>query len=118
MDLGSSSIISGLRSLEKMLQVAANNIANVNTPGYKEQRVVLTESSYGGVTATVTRNLTPGRPIQNQEAQANSEPQEQSNVNLGEQMVQLMLTRRIFEADINALKIIEETRGAILDILG
>jgi flagellar hook protein FlgE len=49
----SSISLSGMNAAQTQLQVAANNIANMNTPGFKRQAVELQAHSDGGVSAGV-----------------------------------------------------------------
>jgi len=48
---GFSSVVSGLRVSEQAIQTASRNVANVNTEGYKRQRVLQYEV-VGGSDAT------------------------------------------------------------------
>ena len=55
-----SAAISGLRAQSTVLAVSAHNVANVNTDGFKKQRVSMAASPYGGVVASVGTIDTPG----------------------------------------------------------
>jgi flagellar hook protein FlgE len=107
--------LSALRAFGLKFQVTANNIANVNTDGFKKSRADLKDNHPGGVEATITRIDTPGflRPAEN----GSLEMRESSNVVLEEELVGLVLTKRDYQANINTLKLEEETIGTILDLV-
>ena len=59
-------LTSALNSLSERQKVIANNIANVNTPGYKAKRVMFEDAlaasvkaGGGNVTATISQSLEP-----------------------------------------------------------
>lgn len=59
---------SAFNALDMVVQAAANNIANVNTNGYKAQRVVLQSGPQldeGVVVGAVTRDMSPGPAVVN-----------------------------------------------------
>ena len=64
----------------------------------------------GGVEATLERVNTPG-PIFQRETEAGLVQVEQSNVDLGEEAVNLLLGKRLFEANLSALNIQNKTLG-------
>ena len=99
------------------MRVTSNNIANVNTDGYKKRRASFSEGANGGVDVTVTRIDTPGPP----NLDARDYPMlemEMSNVDLTEEIPQMLLTQRGYEANLKTLKIQDEMVGALLDVLG
>jgi len=56
--------VSGMRTSAKKLQTSANNLANLQTPGFKKSRAEISEVASGGAkVAAVTRITTPGTPI-------------------------------------------------------
>lgn len=58
------SALSGLRTSARKLQTSANNLANLQTPGFKKSRTEVGEVSSGGVRVTgVTRSSNPGSLI-------------------------------------------------------
>ena len=46
--------LSGMQAAQKLMSVAANNIANANSPGYQTEQAVTTDTPGGGTTATIT----------------------------------------------------------------
>ena len=108
--------LSALGALGVKLSVTANNIANVNTDGFKKSRAILEDADPYGVTVSISQADTPGGPVPS--ADGTPQMQESSNVDLGEEIVNLNLTERAFEANIKPIKAEEEMTGKLLDILG
>ena len=112
-----NSSLSGLSAFTKKMRVISNNIANVNTDGYKKHRASFSEGANGSLEVVVARIDTPGPP--NLAAKGNPMlEKEMSNVDLTEEIPQMMLTRRGYEANLKTLKIQDEMIGALLDVLG
>ena len=99
------------------MRVISNNIANVNTDGYKKRRASFSEGSNGTVEVTVARIDTPGPPNVDAKDYPNLK-EEMSNVDLTEEIPQMMITQRGYEANLKTLKIQDEMIGALLDVLG
>lgn len=56
--------LSGLRTSARKLQTSANNVANVQTPGFKKSRATIAEASSGGArVSAITRSNSPGSLI-------------------------------------------------------
>ncbi len=110
--------LSGLHGFGKKLEVTANNVANVNTDEFKKSRVDLIESSPAGlgVQATVQQINTPGVQILEDTPQG---PQlvEQSNVDIGEEMVSLLIAQRGFELNVAALRAQDEALGTLVNVI-
>jgi flagellar hook protein FlgE len=107
--------LSALRAFGLKFQVTANNIANVNTDGFKKSRADLKDNQKAGVEAVISRIDTPGflRPAED----GSSGMIESSNVELEEELVGLIGTARAYQANIEALKREEETTGSVLDLI-
>lgn len=64
-----SAAVSGLRANAERVQVAADNIVNVSTPGYAPSEVVTTSvvtrdaSSFAGTGGGVRTHIVPGNPM-------------------------------------------------------
>ncbi|MFU8818821.1 MAG: flagellar basal body rod C-terminal domain-containing protein [Desulfurivibrio sp.] len=113
---GIHSALSGLVALQKKTAATAHNTANVNTDGYKKVRVTLAETTpAGGVAARAEVIDTPGPLVQEQTA-AGSELVEQSNVDLAEELPNLMLSRRYYQANLKVVQTENERLGYLLDI--
>ena len=58
------SALSGMRTSARKLQASANNLANLQTPGFKKSRAEISNTPSGGAqVSAVTRISTPGSPI-------------------------------------------------------
>jgi flagellar basal-body rod protein FlgC len=107
--------LSALGALGLKLNVSANNIANVNTDGFKKSRVILEDADPYGVRASISKVDTPGELVPS--ADGSSQTKESSNVDLGEEIINLKITERAFEANLKPIKAEEEMTGKLLDIL-
>jgi flagellar basal-body rod protein FlgC len=107
--------LSALGAYEKKLNVTANNIANVNTDGFKKSRAVLQEGDPSGVVVSISRVNTPGSPILPPDG--TGETRESSNVDLAEEIVDLHTTKYGFQANLKTLKTEDEMLGSLFDIL-
>lgn len=107
--------LSGLRAFETKLAVNTNNIANVNTDGFKKSRASMQEAAEGGVSVTLTQVNLPGVPAGID--QQTGKQIESSNVDIAEEMVDQMITRYAFEANIITIKTADEMQQTLLDIL-
>lgn len=114
---GINSALSGLMAFQKKVDSIANNVANVNTDGFKKTRVTLSEQDPQGVTANVEKIDTSG-PLVTEQTPEGEQLVEKSNVELSEELPNLMLSRRFFEANLKTIQTEEEMLGSLLDIIG
>lgn len=77
--------------------MVANNIANVNTDGFKKSRAVLSTVQPRGVKAEVEQVETAG-PRALEQTALGEQCVERSNVDIGEEMVNLPSGQRGYEA--------------------
>ncbi len=112
-----NSTISALQANKTRLGVTADNIANVNTDEFKKSRAILKEGSNGDVQANIERVNTPGHRYQELEGNKLIE-KEGSNVNLEEEIPELMVTQRTYEANLKVLQTHDKMLGTLLDITG
>jgi flagellar basal body rod protein FlgG len=97
---------SGLNAANAMLNVAANNIANGDTPGYESESVDLTDLATGGVTVSgisQDATLVDGK-INN-------------NVNLPDQMIDLTKAKILYNANAAVISISDQMYGTLLNVL-
>ena len=111
-----NSSVSALQAYVKKLGVTANNVANVNTDGYKKVQPVMEEGMHGDVHIALTRVNTPGYPYHGYENGQKVE-KKTSNVNLAEEIPDLMVARRSYEANIKTIQVQDEMLGSLLDII-
>jgi flagellar basal body rod protein FlgG len=110
-----SAISSSLRALSvfgKKLSNTAGNVANCNTDGYKKAVTTITEDGNGLPDATLQQIDSPGALIDVAGVLTQT-----SNVDLSEELPQMMIAQRGYEANIKALKAQEETFESTLKIL-
>ncbi|PPE67795.1 flagellar basal body protein [Caldimonas caldifontis] len=87
---------SGLQAASAQLGVAAHNIANDQTPGFRRQQVVQEAQASGGVQATVVPATVPGMSL----------PQE---------VVQQMVASYAYKANALTLQTHQRMVGSLLD---
>lgn len=106
--------LSGMLNAVRRTSVTANNIANVLTPGFKASRADNVEVEGGGVRiGSITQDQSPGPPLLDS---APDGPTQGSNVDLTTENVNLLLNRRQFEANVNALRAQDDILGDLLDM--
>ena len=81
---------SGLVAFQRKTSVTANNVANVNTDGFKKSRTALSTVQPHGVNAEVEKIDTPV-PITVEHTTQGDQRVEKSNVDVGEEMVGSLL---------------------------
>ncbi|HSR37232.1 MAG TPA: flagellar basal body rod C-terminal domain-containing protein [Desulfurivibrionaceae bacterium] len=111
---GIHAALSGLMALQKKVESSANNIANINTSGYKKTVVTLAEQEPQGVAAQVQTVETPGSMVYEQTSEGQTLV-EQSNVDLAEELPNLMLSRRFFQANLKTVQTEDAMLGMLLD---
>ena len=112
-----NSAISALQVNKTRLGVTADNIANVNTDEFKKSRAIQKEGSNGDVQVNIERVNTPGHRYQELEGNQLVE-KEGSNVSLEEEVPELMVTQRTYEANLKVLQTHDKMLGTLLDITG
>lgn len=109
------SALGGLRAFATKIENNANNVANMNTDGFKKDRVILSAQAPQGVSATVERIDTQGSFIAEQTDQG-MEMIEQSNVDLSEEFPDLMINTQGFKANLKTLQTADAMLQTVLDI--
>ncbi len=107
--------LSGLQAYGMRLQNNANNIANMNTSGFKKGRVLLSEEKPQGVATHVEEVETPGPRIMEETGQGRRMV-EQSNVDLTEELPEMMLNQHALLANIRSLQAVDEMEKSVLDL--
>lgn len=109
--------ISAISAFSVKMNVTANNVANLNSDGFKKSRTTLKEGPFGGVEPDVDQVNTPGYIKQISE---NGEIREveASNVDLAEEFTDLMLTQSGFKANLKTIQAYDEMLGTLLDTIG
>jgi len=89
--------LSGMSAAQGSLQVAAHNIANQGTPGFKRQQAVLTADAAGGVQASLATAKEPGASMESD-------------------VVGLLQAKNAFLANLAVFRASDRMTGALLDI--
>jgi flagellar basal body rod protein FlgG len=105
--------LTALRAFDRKNEVIANNIANVNTDGFKKTRADMTQTTLPGVTISTQQMNTPGDTVT-----INGMERETSNVNVEEELMALMVNQRGYDANLLTAKTTQEMQGTLFDILG
>ena len=112
-----NSTVSALQAYKTQMEVTSNNVANVNTEGFKKSKATLKEGEHGDVQVDVNRVDTPGHRYQELENDRMVE-KETSNVELAEEFPQMMVTQHAYEANMKVLQAQDKMLGTALDIVG
>lgn len=106
----SESNASALSALGKVQEVSANNVANMNTDGFKASSVVL-ESGPGddGVRVSAIHQSTASGPMAGEV--------ELSNTDVGREMTTMMTTENAFSANAVAIRVSEQMTGHLLNMV-
>jgi flagellar hook protein FlgE len=107
--------LSALGAFGIKLGVTANNIANVNTDGFKKSRAILKDTDPSGVTVSISRVNTPGSSIPSEDG--SPQMQESSNVDLGEEIINLKTTKYAYIANLKTIKAEDAMLGALFDVM-
>jgi len=107
--------LSAIQAYSTRIAANANNIANSATPEYKKTRVTLSDVQPAGVKAAISKITEPG-PIIYEQTTIGLEQIEQSNVDLGRELPEMMLNRHFFRANIKTLQTADELLGSVLDL--
>lgn len=105
--------LSALGAFGKKMDVSANNVANLNTEGFKKSRALL-EDADPGVIVTLSRVNTPGGALPPGDGTAKF--RESSNVDVAEEIVNQHMTKSAFQANLTTVKAEEEMLGSLFDI--
>ena len=111
------SSLSALSAYSVKMRVTANNVANVNTDGFKKSRTTMQEGTWGGVAPDVDRVDTPGMPKQIVEDGVIRDV-EASNVDLAEEITDTLSTQTAYQANLKAVEATDEMLGNLLDAIG
>ena len=113
---GINSTLSALQGFQKKQESIANNVANVNTDGFKKTRVTFYEGSNGTINPHTEKIENPGSLVYEQTTEG-STLVEKSNVELAEEIPQAMINKRNFQANIKMLQLEDEMTGYLIDMI-
>jgi flagellar hook protein FlgE len=112
---GINAALSALQAYGKKMQVNANNVANMNTDGFKKSRVVLNETPPQGVRGQ-PEQVEDGAPVVYEQIGQQLVAVEKSNVDLGEEIPDMMVNQMNYKANLKTLQTQDEMLGTLLDI--
>ncbi len=116
MDTTFNTAVSSLRAHERKLGVTADNVANVNTNGFKRNRAVLQEGSAGEVRLSVRTEDTPSP----EDPLAPDRPgveKSLSNVDLTAEVPGMVPTTVGYKVNLKVIRARDEMIGNLLDIM-
>lgn len=107
--------LSGLEAFTKQAEVAGQNVANVDTREFKKSNTELVSVETGGVLPVVRKDESAGPTVLSDRGHGSSLV-ELSNVDLGEEAVNLIIGQLGFEANLRALNTADQMLRTILEI--
>ena len=111
---GIQSALSSLQAFATKTENNANNIANMNTGGFKKDRVVLSALSPQGVKATLEQGALGASVVESTDEGSNMI--EQSNVDLGQEIPEMLLNKIGYTANLKTLQTADQMMQSVLDI--
>lgn len=109
------SALSGLSAFGTRLNSNGNNIANANTEEFKRSRITLSNQQPYGVRTQVEKVNTPG-PMHYEQTNQGMELIEQSNVEIGEELPDMNLNARLYQANLKTVQTVDEMLGSLLKV--
>ena len=107
--------LSGLQAYSTRMANNANNVANMNTDGFKRDRVILSTQAPQGVRATVEKMPSP-RPAVAGATDQGYETVEQSNVDLSEEVPEMMVNQYGHDANVRTIQAADQMMQGLLDL--
>lgn len=108
--------LSGLQAYTLKTQATANNVANLDTNGFKRDVVTLSSQIPQGVTTNVSKDTSAGALLPEMNSAGEEEMVEQSNVDLAQEMVDLMTEKHGYSANIKTLQTADEMARTVIDL--
>ncbi len=113
---GLGGTLSSLRAHERKMAATADNVANVNTNGFKRHQAVLAEGREGAVRLHLNRDPSPA-PKDPFAPEAPGVERELSNVDLADEMSGMLPTEIGYKANLKTIRAHDAMIGSLLDIL-
>ena len=112
MSIAANIALTAINAFDKKSSITANNIANVNTDGFKKSRAVIKEKETSGVSISSEQVNTPSDIVT-----IGGVDREASNVNLEEELIALMTNKNNYEANLMTVKAADEREKTLFDIM-
>jgi flagellar basal-body rod protein FlgC len=116
MSFSIQSTLSAIKAFGQKMAVTANNIANVETEGFRKSTATLVEGTRKNVEVEITQPDVPG-PVVLDGADGRLTEKEMSNVDLAEEIPQTILAQRGYEANLATLRTQDEMLKSVIDII-
>lgn len=110
------SALSAIKAFGEKMGVTANNIANMETEGFKKSKATLVEGPKKNVEVKITQPDIPG-PVVVEETDGQLTEKEMSNVDLAEEIPQTIMAQRGYEANLATIRTQDEMLKSIIDII-
>lgn len=110
-----SSAVSGLQAYSLKTQATANNVANMNTEGFKRDVVTLSNQAPQGVSASVSKDNSEGAFVAEPTSDG-TEMVEQSNTDLVQEMPDLIMEKNGFSANIKTLQTTDQMMETLINL--
>ncbi len=110
-----NSALSALQAFGTKIQSNSNNIANVNTDGFKKTRVTMAEMLPQGVRAEVEKVNSAGTNVF-QETSEGLNLVELSNVELSSEIPEMNMNSQFYKANLKTLETASDMTGTLLDL--
>lgn len=112
---GYQSALSGLQAFGKKIEANGNNIANVNTDGFKKNRVTMASVDPQGVKTMVDKVNIPGSSVLKETSNGETFV-ELSNVDLGSEIPDMNMNSLMYKANLKTIEVLEEMTGSLLNL--
>ena len=113
---GLGSALSSLQAHTRKMAATGDNVANVNTNGFKRNQAVLAEGRAGGVRLHLHRDRSPA-PMDPLAPEAPGVERELSNVDLTDEMSGMIPTEIGYRANLKTIRTRDVMIGTLLDAL-
>lgn len=117
--------VQALQAIQTAMQASANNVANVNTEGFKAQSVTLETGpgGYGVRVGDVVASTAPGPSVPAPDAGSGGEPPgpvrdfvQGSNTDLTREMVNQTVFQQAYAANATVVRTTDAMQGVLLDM--
>jgi flagellar basal-body rod protein FlgC len=113
METGISPSIAGFTAFGRQMEITARNVANIVTEGYKPPQAKIVQNNQGVPELSFGPPTGPGIPILGPDTPV----REPSTIDLSQEMSNLLLARRGYEANLKTFKIQSELDKSVLDLV-
>ena len=107
--------LSGLQAFSTRVAANANNVANMNTDGFKRDRVLLSTQTPQGVLARGGKEDAPG-PAMAEMTEQGYALVEQANVDLSQDLPEMMANQHAYQANLKTITTFDQMMQGLLDI--